>query len=409
MAKLKYKHNTPVVEVLGPRILLSADLPGLDLVSLTPDEPLETDIEKALAEAELNLLSSPSDHSTEIQTTELVLVDTATDGYQQLVDDLLAQTDENRHLEVVLLDSERSGIDQISETLLAYQELDAVHLISHGSDGIINIGNTALNSELLNQSRVEIAAWSKAFSSDGDLLIYGCNLAVSEAGQTFVDALAQLTDADVAASDDLTGHASLGGDWDLEYAQGQIEAKTLIDQDTAEQWHGLLAPPTAADNTISTHEDTTYTFAANDFGYSDADGDAMVSIEITTLETVGALQLSGADVTLNQVITRADIDNDLLTFTGSTDGNGTGYDSFGFSVNDGTSDSVSSYTMTMDLISVNDAPVFTSLDDTPAFTEGGAAQVLDIDVTIADSELDALNDYNGASVTLVRDGGVSTD
>ncbi|MCP3854610.1 MAG: hypothetical protein GY698_07755, partial [Actinomycetia bacterium] len=55
----------------------------------------------------------------------------------------------------------------------------------------------------------------------------------------------------------------------------------------------------------------------------------------------------------------------------------------------------------------------TNLDGTPAFTEGGAAQVLDIDVTIADSELDALNsgngNYNGASVTLVRDGGVSTD
>ncbi|MCP3865736.1 MAG: hypothetical protein GY695_21860, partial [Aestuariibacter sp.] len=110
-----------------------------------------------------------------------------------------------------------------------------------------------------------------------------------------------------------------------------------------------------------------------------------------------------------QVITKADIDNDLLTFISATDGNGTGYDSFGFSVNDGTSESVSSYTMTMDLISVNDAPVFTSLDGTPAFTEGGAAQVLDLDVTIADSELDALNDYNGASVTLVRNGGVSTD
>ncbi|MCP4925859.1 MAG: hypothetical protein GY916_07940, partial [Gammaproteobacteria bacterium] len=139
----------------------------------------------------------------------------------------------------------------------------------------------------------------------------------------------------------------------------------------------------------------------------------MASVKITTLETVGDLKLSGADVTLNQVITKADIDNDLLTFTGAADGNGTGYDSFGFSVYDGAADSASTYTMTMDLTSVNDAPVFTSLDDTPAFSEGGAAQVLDLDVTIADPELDALNsgngDYNGASVTLVRNGGVSTD
>ncbi|MCP3951535.1 MAG: DUF4347 domain-containing protein, partial [Desulfobacterales bacterium] len=156
---------------------------------------------------------------------ELVLVDTATDDYQALVDDLLAQADDSRHLDVVLLDSERSGIDQISETLLAYQELDAVHLISHGSDGAVKIGNESLNSEVLDQNSIEISAWSEAFSKEGDFLIYGCNLAASETGQTLVSSLAQLTGTDVAASDELTGHPSLGGDWDPEYAQGQIEAK----------------------------------------------------------------------------------------------------------------------------------------------------------------------------------------
>ncbi|MCP4379673.1 MAG: DUF4347 domain-containing protein, partial [bacterium] len=239
---------------------------------------------------------------------ELVLVDTATDDYQQLVDGLLNQADESRHLEVVLLDNERNGIDQISETVLAYQDLDAIHLISHGSDGAVNIGNTALNAETLEQNSIKIGAWSEAFSKEGDFLIYGCNLAETADGQSLVNNLSKLTGTDVAASDDLTGHASLGGNWDLEYTQGQIEAETLIDQDTADQWLGLLAPPTAADNTVSTHEDTTYTFAANDFGYSDADGDAMVSVKITTLEAVGALQLNSVDVTLNQVITKADID-----------------------------------------------------------------------------------------------------
>ena len=40
-----------------------------------------------------------------------------------------------------------------------------------------------------------------------------------------------------------------------------------------------------------------------------------------------------------------------------TDANGSGYDSFGFSVNDGTEDSAASYTMTIDVAAVNDAPV----------------------------------------------------
>ncbi|MCP3938809.1 MAG: hypothetical protein GY708_25960, partial [Actinomycetia bacterium] len=48
-----------------------------------------------------------------------------------------------------------------------------------------------------------------------------------------------------------------------------------------------------------------------------------------------------------------------------------------------------------------------------AFTEGAAAEVLDADVTISDPELDALNgglgNYNGASLTLVRNGGASAE
>jgi len=55
----------------------------------------------------------------------------------------------------------------------------------------------------------------------------------------------------------------------------------------------------------------------------------------------------------------------------------------------------------------------TTLDGAPTFTQGGAAVVLDADVNIRDAELDALNggagNYNGASVTLLRNGGVDSD
>ncbi|MCP4334619.1 MAG: DUF642 domain-containing protein, partial [Gammaproteobacteria bacterium] len=116
--------------------------------------------------------------------------------------------------------------------------------------------------------------------------------------------------------------------------------------------------PTAANSTVATNEDTTYPFTAADFGYSDVDADTMASVKITTLETVGALRLSGADVTLNQVITKADIDAGNLKFVPVADANGTSYDSFAFSVNDGTADSASTYAMTVDVNAANDQPVF---------------------------------------------------
>ncbi|MCP5009762.1 MAG: hypothetical protein GY942_07285, partial [Aestuariibacter sp.] len=128
--------------------------------------------------------------------------------------------------------------------------------------------------------------------------------------------------------------------------------------------------PTASANTVTTNEDTTYTFTASDFSFSDVDGDTLASIKVTTLETVGALQLSGVDVTLNQVISKANIDAGNLKFVPVANANGSSYDSFAFSVNDGTTDSASSYTLTIDVTAVNDeAPVLAGANNLTTINE----------------------------------------
>ena len=94
--------------------------------------------------------------------------------------------------------------------------------------------------------------------------------------------------------------------------------------------------PTAADNTVVTLEDTAYTFTVADFNFSDPDaGDTLQFVQITSLETAGALQLSGVDVVLDQIIDVADIVAGNLTFTPAPDLNGAGYATFGFKVSDG--------------------------------------------------------------------------
>ncbi|MHC5071265.1 MAG: Ig-like domain-containing protein, partial [Planctomycetota bacterium] len=124
--------------------------------------------------------------------------------------------------------------------------------------------------------------------------------------------------------------------------------------------------PTAADNTVTTNEDTGYTFSAADFGFSDVDaGDSLTKIQITSLESVGTLKLSGADVTLNQEILVADIGN--LVFTPAPDANGASYDSFDFKVHDGTEYSVADNTITVDVTPVQDAP--TAADKTVTTNE----------------------------------------
>ena len=116
--------------------------------------------------------------------------------------------------------------------------------------------------------------------------------------------------------------------------------------------------PTALNSTVTTNEDTAYTFGVGDFNFSDPDaGDGLASVEITSLPASGkgSLMLDGSAVTADQVVSRADIDADELVYTPPANANGDDYASFGFKVSDGTDESASAYTMTIDVTAVNDA------------------------------------------------------
>ena len=117
---------------------------------------------------------------------------------------------------------------------------------------------------------------------------------------------------------------------------------------------GTNTAPTAAHNTVTTGEDRPYAFTADDFGFMDADtGAALASVKIVTVPLLGTLALDGTAVLADAVVTEAQIDGDMLTFTPAQDAHGDPYTTFTFTVNDGTDDSAIAYTMTID---VTDAP-----------------------------------------------------
>ncbi|MBL4731674.1 MAG: DUF4347 domain-containing protein, partial [Rhizobiaceae bacterium] len=169
-------------------------------------------------------------------TSEIVFIDTNVDD----IDTLIAAIDPN--FEIILLDAGRDGVEQIAEILADRSNLDAIHIISHGDQGILNLGTASLTLESMNNEYIdELLVIGKALSENADLLIYGCNFGEGELGALATNLLAQLTGADVAASIDPTGHADLGGDWDLELTQGTIEADVVISDEGQEEWQNLLA------------------------------------------------------------------------------------------------------------------------------------------------------------------------
>ncbi|MEM1306432.1 MAG: DUF4347 domain-containing protein, partial [Pseudomonadota bacterium] len=139
--------------------------------------------------------------------------------------------------EVVMIDRESDGVVQIAAALEGRADVDAIHIISHGDAGELYLGNATLTEASMQTEHADaIAAIGAALSQDADILIYGCDFGAEARGASAVETFKELTGADIAASDDDTGHADLGGDWDLEVEAGAVEAHAIA----ATDWRGRL-------------------------------------------------------------------------------------------------------------------------------------------------------------------------
>lgn len=222
----------------APELAAEAESPAANLDS-EPQSTTRADDPAAAAEPEeINRVvfvdSTVSDHATLV------------DGLQQDLDadDQSAATEHEtvraHNTSVVILDGNGDQIEQISTTLADYSDLESVHIFSYGADNTLFLGDSVINAATLPSHAEEISAWGTALHPDGDLLLYGCNIARGETGDTLLTELAELTRADVAASDDTTGN-SPHGDWELEVATGSIEADSLTD--AGGEWQKTLDPP----------------------------------------------------------------------------------------------------------------------------------------------------------------------
>ncbi|MGO9111654.1 MAG: DUF4347 domain-containing protein, partial [Thermoguttaceae bacterium] len=124
--------------------------------------------------------------------------------------------------------------------------------------------------------------------------------------------------------------------------------------------------PTGTNNTVTTLENTAYTFSATDFGFSDPNipPNSLQAVKITTLPGAGALSDNGVAVTAGQFVSVTDINNGKLVFSPASDAKGTGYACFTFQVqnnggtaNGGVNLDPSPKTMTVNVTWVNQAPM----------------------------------------------------
>ncbi|WP_377480634.1 MAG: DUF4347 domain-containing protein [Microcoleus anatoxicus] len=142
--------------------------------------------------------------------------------------------------EVFMLDPHLDGVKQITRILANWRDLESLQIVSHGQEGRLQVGSMELNSNNIESYSHLLQQWGKSLSEKGDILLLGCSIAAGKSGQAFLGRLSEITGADIAASDDLTGSAALGGDWELEFAIGQIEASIAIDRQVQQEYSGIL-------------------------------------------------------------------------------------------------------------------------------------------------------------------------
>ncbi len=142
--------------------------------------------------------------------------------------------------EVDIIDGASDGLDQIAARLQGRSDIDAIHIISHGSAGSVYLGSGVIDSAALATHTSQLDGIGKSLTESGDILLYGCNVAAGNVGVQFIGSLALATGADVAASTDLTGAGALGGNWMLESSTSTIETRALF-ADAANPYAGVLA------------------------------------------------------------------------------------------------------------------------------------------------------------------------
>ena len=169
---------------------------------------------------------------------ELLVIDARLEGSQ-----LLAAA-ASPNAQVLLIAPGEDGLQAISQALGQLGQVDSIQILSHGAPGSFQLGSRTVSVDADASLRAAVSAWKGALTADADILLYGCRVGDGVEGQRLVQNLADWTGADVAASDDDTGAAARGGDWQLETHAGAIEHGLAIDARALAGYATLLADAT---------------------------------------------------------------------------------------------------------------------------------------------------------------------
>jgi len=166
--------------------------------------------------------------------TSLVVIDSQVSEWESLINDIKPNT------AILVVDSSSDGITPIAEAVVGHSDLKSIHIISHGNVGSLQLGSGVINDSNLSYYQAQLKTIGNSLGDNGAISLYGCNVAQGDEGQQFIEQFAKLTDANIAASTNLTGAASQGGDWVLQTQIGTINSISPLSIASMQNYTGIL-------------------------------------------------------------------------------------------------------------------------------------------------------------------------
>ncbi len=194
-------------------------------------------------------------------------------------------------VEAILLSNDEPAPRQMARAVAKGQRLDAIHVIAHGRPAAVAFAAGALSLDNLDDYATELAEIGRALRG-GALRLWSCTTAGGRRGAEFVEALARVTGAEVAAAIGLVGAAARGGSWELENlrattpqvapltAAGLVAYAGTLDTNTAT----VTVTSTTTSNTVSDGSGTnTVTVSSTTGSNTVSDGNGANTVAVTSI------------------------------------------------------------------------------------------------------------------------------
>lgn len=164
----------------------------------------------------------------------ITFIDEKIKNYEQLIQYIKPNTI------IETIPSNVNGIEYITNTLYSYSNISSLHILSHGISSKLFLGNTTIDPENVNDYSHLFSQWNNSFIN-GEILLYGCDLAKGNYGRQFINTISEITNMTVSASTNKVGHVNLRGSWNLDYSTRDIISDIIITEQGQREWKDVLS------------------------------------------------------------------------------------------------------------------------------------------------------------------------